>query len=427
MRLPRRRPGRRDFRRPPVRRSGGCRRLGDLSHSDRRLSAQGLERRHGSGVRAGVRRARAGHRGHRQSRVSVSHRHRPFVHAAAQPDIHAGDRTGFGSGRDSLRGDGQHRQDVFGRAGAWRLREPTRATCWMRARFPIGAASRPSRRRRGVSFETRSGNLDRPQQNWSPWEKLNSGRIASPAARFLQYKATLTGLGRNRRGGNVAYQMKNVAPVIEEVEITPANYKFPAPSAAPVTSNSLNNPASLTSASARAKSSGSSATASAGSANTPALSWAKGYIGARWLASDDNGDTLIYTVEIRGVNETAWKLLRDKIRENYLSWDSTAFPDGKYVVRITASDSPSNPPDQALSSSRETRPVPDRQHSAGDHRLEWNGGTWNSGRRQDRDSLPRQGRAEHAGQGRVFDQRRRLDGGGADHAPDRFNRSTIIE
>ena len=54
----------------------------------------------------------------------------------------------------------------------------------------------------GVSFETRSGNLDRPQQNWSPWEKLNSGRIASPAARFLEYKATLTGLGRNRRGGN---------------------------------------------------------------------------------------------------------------------------------------------------------------------------------------------------------------------------------
>ncbi len=43
-----------------------------------------------------------------------------------------------------------------------------------------------------------------------------------------------------------------------------------------------------------------------------------------------------------------WKLLRDKIRERYYSWDSTAFPDGEYVVRITASDAPSNPPDQAL-------------------------------------------------------------------------------
>ncbi len=46
---------------------------------------------------------------------------------------------------------------------------------------------------RGVVFETRSGNLSRPQQNWSPWEKLNAGRIVSPAARFLEYRATLSG------------------------------------------------------------------------------------------------------------------------------------------------------------------------------------------------------------------------------------------
>ena len=79
-------------------------------------------------------------------------------------------------------------------------------------------------------------------------------------------------------------------------------------------------------------------------------------IGARWLANDDNGDALLFKAEIRGINETDWKLVRDKIRENYVSWDSTAFPDGKYVVRITASDSPSNPPDQALTSSRVTDP-----------------------------------------------------------------------
>ena len=49
-------------------------------------------------------------------------------------------------------------------------------------------------------------------------------------------------------------------------------------------------------------------------------------------------------MEIRGANETAWKLLKDEIREHYYSWDSTAFPDGKYVVRVTATDAPSNPP-----------------------------------------------------------------------------------
>jgi hypothetical protein len=75
---------------------------------------------------------------------------------------------------------------------------------------------------------------------------------------------------------------------------------------------------------------------------------AKGAIGARWVAADDNGDTLIYTVEIRGVNETAWKLLKDKVKEKYISWDSTAFPDGEYRLRVMASDLPSNTKEDAL-------------------------------------------------------------------------------
>ncbi len=225
----------------------------------------------------------------------------------------------------------------------------------MPARSPIGAASRHEPAGGGVTLETRSGNLDRPQQNWSPWEKLNAGRIVSPAARFLEYKATLTGSAEISEV-DTAYQMKNVAPVIQEMEITPENYKFPAAAAATSSSSNASNPASLNLPPIGRKSSSSGAASSAGSASTPSMSWAKGFIGARWLASDENGDTLIYTAEIRGVNETAWKLLRDKIQENYLSWDSTAFPDGKYVVRITASDSPSNPPGQALSSSRESDP-----------------------------------------------------------------------
>jgi hypothetical protein len=79
-------------------------------------------------------------------------------------------------------------------------------------------------------------------------------------------------------------------------------------------------------------------------------------VGARWLASDPNGDSMVYTVEIRGVNETEWKLLRDKVAEKYLSWDSTAFPDGEYRLRITASDAPSNPPSETLTSRTESDP-----------------------------------------------------------------------
>jgi hypothetical protein len=214
---------------------------------------------------------------------------------------------------------------------------------WGRINFTPEAAS-------GIEFETRSGNLDRPQQNWSLWQKLNAGRIVSPSARFLQYRATLTGKA-DLDSIDVAYQMKNVAPVIETLETTPDNYKFPAgANTAPPASAILNLPA------LGKRPAAASATALTSPANTPSMTWSKGQVGARWQASDDNGDSLVYRVEIRGVNETGWKLVRDKVYENYLSWDSTAFPDGKYVIRVTASDSPSNPPDQALSSSRESDP-----------------------------------------------------------------------
>ncbi len=68
----------------------------------------------------------------------------------------------------------------------------------------------------------------------------------------------------------------------------------------------------------------------------------------RWSASDENGDSLIYKVEIRGVKESSWQLLKADVKEKYLSWDTTAFPDGEYVIRVTASDSSSNPKEQAL-------------------------------------------------------------------------------
>jgi hypothetical protein len=84
------------------------------------------------------------------------------------------------------------------------------------------------------------------------------------------------------------------------------------------------------------------------------MQYSKGAIGARWVAGDDNNDTLIYTVEIRGVSETSWKLLKDKLKEKYISWDSTAFPDGEYRLRVTASDLPSNTKEDALTGQLES-------------------------------------------------------------------------
>jgi len=89
---------------------------------------------------------------------------------------------------------------------------------------------------------------------------------------------------------------------------------------------------------------------------TPAMQSAKGFIGARWMAADPNGDSLVYSIEIRGAKEKEWKPLKDKVSEKYYAWDSTAFPDGEYRIRVTASDSPSNPPADALTGRLESDP-----------------------------------------------------------------------
>ena len=208
-----------------------------------------------------------------------------------------------------------------------------------------------------VKMETRSGNLDSPQRAWSPWAAvpLNStyGRVVSPAARFLQYRLTLTAAGDGKSpelgGVDIAYQQKNVAPVIELIDLTPPNYRFPAQtiSLAVAASQTI----SLT---PLGRVSRSVTMLSGGDSPASSMNYAKGHLGARWLARDENGDPLNAKVEIRGDKETVWKLLKEETRDRNLSFDSTAFPDGDYRLRVTVSDAPGNPPAQALTASLES-------------------------------------------------------------------------
>lgn len=215
-----------------------------------------------------------------------------------------------------------------------------------------------------VTVLTRSGNLNRPESNWSAWAKLTpeassavlcdscgGGRVSSPAARFFQYKVELAASTPAPEVSSVeiAYIAKNECPRVEDVEITPPNYKFPSPVLAITPANSVTLPPI-----GQPRRSSSAASIDVGTSQT--LTYSKGTIGARWAAIDEDGDSLLYKVEIRGVKESGWKLLKDAVKEKYLSWDSTAFPDGEYVVRVTASDAPSNPRGQALESSLESDP-----------------------------------------------------------------------
>jgi len=187
---------------------------------------------------------------------------------------------------------------------------------------------------------TRSGNVDNPDRNWSPWKKVdmaNNGLSDVPAARFIQWKAVLHP-GRTAAridAVNVNYRPNNVAPVIDEV-VVQVGVRYN------VTSQ------------AKTSGEGSPITAGPHFEAPPSPVRDRDAISARWSAHDDNDDDLVYSVYYRGDNENQWKLLKDKISDKYLTWDAGLFPDGGYTIEVVASDAPSHSPDEALSDEKES-------------------------------------------------------------------------
>jgi len=207
----------------------------------------------------------------------------------------------------------------------------------------------------GIRVEARSGNLDRAQKNWSPWtpvEPAQGGRIQAPPARFLGWRATLraaaNGASPELTLVEAAYQAKNVAPQIERIEIAPANYRFPAPPATGSASSTL----SLGPIGQPRRAGPPKPTVEPSGAVT--LTFEKGAVSARWKASDANGDSLQYKAELRGAGESEWKLLREQISENRLTFDGARYPDGRYRLRVTASDAVDNYPEAALTAAVES-------------------------------------------------------------------------
>jgi hypothetical protein len=213
-----------------------------------------------------------------------------------------------------------------------------------------------------VGLEARSGNLNNPQHDWSPWKRVPidslGGQIDAPPARFLQYRVTLTsspeGISPDLSAIEIPYLPRNVAPKVDQVEIAPVNYRqAQSTSLLERTLEPSGSPASLTlpTVGARRPSSSGPPSESAGAAT---LQYSKGYITLRWSASDQNHDSLLFKVELRAKDASRWRVLKDNLQDTHYSLDSQEFPDGEYIARITATDAPGNPPSEALSSSLES-------------------------------------------------------------------------
>lgn len=175
----------------------------------------------------------------------------------------------------------------------------------------------------------RSGNVDNPDRNWSPWKKIDLAKelpVDALPARFIQWKAVL-------HSGTPApvidsvtlnYLPKNVAPEVDEVTVA-VGYRVPS---ATRTSNTT-------------------AESSGYDSPIPTIS-DKHSIAVKWKAHDANDDQLLYSLYYRGDGEQQWKLLREDVEDRYVNLESDLFPDGGYAIRIVASDAASHSPDDAL-------------------------------------------------------------------------------
>ncbi len=83
----------------------------------------------------------------------------------------------------------------------------------------------------------------------------------------------------------------------------------------------------------------------------------RGATSLQWTAEDRNGDKLVYDIYYRELSETTFKLLRGDVTDTFLAIDGQALADGRYVFKVVAKDSPSNPATLALSGERLSEPV----------------------------------------------------------------------
>jgi len=190
-----------------------------------------------------------------------------------------------------------------------------------------------------ASFFTRSGNSARPDKTWSDWSAPLSDPedsiIRSPNARYIQWRAELSGPGAVIENVSLAYLPQNNPPQVRSINVT---------TQAPGASTATKTPAASSTTAAYSitvTDTGESSVA----AGTPTQTLSHGtgsQIQVTWQADDPDGDRLVYSLFFRGEDEKEWKLLRSNIFENSMLLDGDILADGRYYFRVTASDHPSN-------------------------------------------------------------------------------------
>jgi sugar lactone lactonase YvrE len=172
-----------------------------------------------------------------------------------------------------------------------------------------------------IAFQTRSGNTEKPDDNWSEWSSVLSepGPIRSPAARFLQIRARLDAQPDSALYAVQAFYLPGNQPAtVKDISIKPATG------------------------------------ATKGAEDTPTAVYK-----LEWKADNPDNDKLRYRLYYHPEDHAALRpVLKESeilTRTNY-DWSTDGVPDGYYRVRIEASDELDNPPHAVLHDATDSEP-----------------------------------------------------------------------
>jgi PQQ-like domain len=208
-----------------------------------------------------------------------------------------------------------------------------------------------------IVFSTRSGNAARPDNTWSKWSEpaqgSNGSLIASPAARFIQWRAEWVA-GSDAQVGTVdiPYLPQNAPPVVHSITVASIIGSNPAKSG-PAAASNASSAYSIT-----VTDTGEAPAASAATSASQSVSRLQStQTQISWQADDPDSDKLVYSVYFRSEDGVAWQLIRSRMFENTLLLDPDVFADGRYYFKIVASDAPSNSSQFARQSELISSPV----------------------------------------------------------------------
>ena len=187
-----------------------------------------------------------------------------------------------------------------------------------------------------VQLFIRTGNSNVPDSTWTQWSAPFSDSENSPLkiqdCRYFQLKAVLN--SKNALESpyldrfKIFYIQSNLGPQLKKVEI-----KKPLPGPAP---NVIILGDKQPAASQKTK-----------NAN---------YLSVAWEARDLNKDKLKYNIYLKKDSSQNWILIKEDLTESKLELETRLYQDGRYVLRVEADDSLSNPPAISKSDTLDSSP-----------------------------------------------------------------------